>query len=112
MAPVHHFVGDKETLKELASKAPGKLIVLDFFADWCGPCKALGAKIPELAEQYPDVMFVKVNTDENAELSKEYNVRSIPAIKFVKYEGGSVQLYSEVTGNNVPAIVEKIQALK
>ena len=112
MAQIHHFVGDKDTLKEIASKAPGKLIVLDFFAEWCGPCKALGAKLPELAEKYPDVMFIKANTDENAEMCKEYNIRSIPAIKFLKYENEEVQLIAEVTGFNLQQIEEKIQANK
>ena len=54
--------------------------LVDFFADWCGPCKMLGPVLEELDSEYPDVDFAKVNVDENMELAGEYGIMSIPAV--------------------------------
>ena len=54
--------------------------LVDFFADWCGPCKMLGPVLEELDSEYPDVDFAKVNVDENMELAGEYGIMSIPQV--------------------------------
>jgi thioredoxin 1 len=62
-----------------------KLNVLDFWAEWCGPCKALGPTIDALATEYEGrVNIGKVNTDENAELSVKFGITSIPCVIFIK----------------------------
>ena len=61
-----------------------KLSVIDFWAEWCGPCRAIGPVIEELAVQYEG----KVNVDVNPTLSMNFGITSIPAILFVK--GGQV----------------------
>ena len=61
-----------------------KLSVIDFWAEWCGPCRAIGPVIEELAVQYEG----KVNVDVNPTLSTNFGITSIPAILFVK--GGQV----------------------
>lgn len=61
------------------------LTVVDFWAEWCGPCKMISPIIEELAEDYKDKIVVgKVNVDDNPELSIKYGIRSIPTILFVK----------------------------
>ena len=62
----------------------GCLAVVDFWADWCGPCKMLAPVLEELEKAYPDVKFCKVNTDEEQVLSREFNVKSIPTLLFIK----------------------------
>ena len=58
-----------------------KLVLIDFYADWCGPCKMMSPIIDEIAEEIGDKVKVgKVNVDENQELSMEYEVMSIPTI--------------------------------
>lgn len=66
-----------------------KLSVIDFWAEWCGPCRAIGPVIEELAKEYSDKVNIgKVNVDNNPEVSTTYGITSIPAILFVK--GGKV----------------------
>lgn len=66
-----------------------KLSVIDFWAEWCGPCRAIGPVIEELAKEYDGIVNVgKVNVDHNPEISMNYGITSIPAILFVK--GGQV----------------------
>ena len=60
------------------------LVVIDLYADWCGPCKMLAPTIEALAEEMPDVKFAKVNVDNEPELAKTFRVSSIPMIALVK----------------------------
>lgn len=63
----------------------GKGVVLvDFFATWCGPCKALSPILDELAEKVKDVKIVKVDIDADSELASEYRVMSVPTLKIFK----------------------------
>jgi thioredoxin 1 len=62
-----------------------KLSVVDFWAEWCGPCRAIGPVIEELSKEYTGRVNVgKVNVDHNPQLSINYGVTSIPAILFIK----------------------------
>ena len=55
-------------------------IVVDFYADWCGPCKMLSPILEEVSEDHQDIKFVKINVDENEELAAEFGIMSIPAV--------------------------------
>jgi thioredoxin 1 len=57
-----------------------KLVVADFYAEWCMPCLMLSPIIEDLSEQMKDVVFVKINTEDNEELARKYNVSSIPCL--------------------------------
>jgi thioredoxin 1 len=66
-----------------------KLSVIDFWAEWCGPCRAIGPVIEDLSKEYAGKVKVgKVNVDHNPSVSMNYGITSIPAILFVK--GGQV----------------------
>lgn len=66
-----------------------KLSVIDFWAEWCGPCRAIGPVIEELSKEYAGrVNIGKVNVDNNPDISIKYGITSIPAILFIK--GGQV----------------------
>ena len=60
------------------------LAVIDFYADWCGPCRMLAPIFEELAGEYTDVKFCKVNVDNEPELAKMFKVQSIPMVALVK----------------------------
>ncbi|MFY8090056.1 MAG: thioredoxin [Chitinophagaceae bacterium] len=62
-----------------------KLSVVDFWAEWCGPCRAIGPVIDELSKEYEGKVNIgKVNVDNNAKVSMDYGITSIPAILFIK----------------------------
>ncbi|MEO6313849.1 MAG: thioredoxin [Chitinophagaceae bacterium] len=62
-----------------------QLTVIDFWAEWCGPCRAIGPVIEELSKEYSGKVNIgKVNVDHNPQLSTNYGITSIPAILFVK----------------------------
>jgi thioredoxin 1 len=66
-----------------------KLSVIDFWAEWCGPCRAIGPVIEELSKEYAGKVNVgKVNVDVNPNVSVTYGITSIPAILFIK--GGKI----------------------
>ncbi len=62
-----------------------KLVVIDFWAEWCGPCKMIGPIIEEIGEEYKDKVIVgKLNVDENDETTGKYGIRNIPTVLFIK----------------------------
>jgi len=97
----------KEIFDEISKE--DKLIVLDFHADWCGPCKTIAPIIEELSNQYPDVHIGKVNVDDNPELSTMFGIRNIPTVLFIK--GGQV-VDKQIGSAQKNAYEDKITKLK
>lgn len=84
------------------------LVVLDCFATWCGPCKAIAPKIVEFSEQYSNVQFYKIDVDAAGDVAQELGVRAMPTFYFFK-DGEKV---GEVVGANpgaIKAAIEKYQ---
>ena len=89
---VYTFTAENFEAEVLNSAVP---VFVDFYADWCGPCKMMSPVIDKLADEYEGKIKVgKINVDENSELAMKYRVMSIPNMKFFK--GG--QVVDEVIG--------------
>ncbi len=74
-----------QNFTEEVEKADGA-VLLDFYADWCGPCKMLTPILDEIAQERPDIKIVKINVDEAQDLAQRFSVMSIPTI--VLYKNG------------------------
>ena len=69
-------------------KAPGKVLV-DFWAEWCGPCRMIGPVLDEMSGDHQDVTFLKLNVDEAPAVAQQFNVMNIPTI--LAFEGGELK---------------------
>lgn len=90
--------------EELALKTD-KPVLVDFWAEWCGPCRTVGPLVAELSEEYGDRAVIgKVDVDSNPEISSKYGIRSIPTLLFFKN--------GEVVDKQVGAVAKNILAEK
>lgn len=82
------------------------LVVVDFFATWCGPCKMIAPLLDKFSAEYSQAKFIKVDVDEFGEIAQEYEVSSMPTVLFFK--GG--QVINKVIGANPAALKQAISA--
>ena len=67
-------------------------VIIDFWAPWCGPCQSFGPVYEEISEKYDDIVFAKVNTQEQQDIAAQFNIRSIPTLMVFREQ---VILYAE-----------------
>ena len=65
-------------------KNSDKTVLIDFYADWCGPCRMVSPIVDQIAEEYSEYLVAKVNVDEEGELASEFGVSSIPMLVVIK----------------------------
>jgi len=87
----------------------GKPLVVDFWAEWCGPCKMIGPIVEDLSHEYEDKVIIgKLDVDENNDVTTRYGIRNIPTILFFK---DGVQVDKQVGATQKSVMVQKIEAL-
>ena len=82
MSVIH--IDSEEQFMTAIKDAGDKLIMIDFFAAWCGPCKMISPVIEEMAKTYTEVVFLKVNVDELGDIAAAFRVQAMPTFIFVK----------------------------
>jgi len=85
-----------------------KAAVIDFYADWCGPCKAVAPVLEELSKQYEnEVVIYKVDTDKEAELSSLFGIQSIPTLLFIPVNGNPMVQKGALPKNVLQQVIEE-----
>ena len=98
--------GDKFQAEVVRSELP---VVVDFYADWCGPCKIIAPVLEQLSKEYKGkAKFVKIDTDDNQELAGQFGIMSIPTVMF--FSKGRVE---DIVIGAVPAAIfkQKLESL-
>ena len=62
------------------------IVIIDFWAEWCGPCKSFAPTYEKVSENHPDIVFAKVNTEQEQELAAHFQIRSIPTLMVFREE--------------------------
>jgi thioredoxin 1 len=86
-----------------------KIKVIDFYADWCNPCKVLAPIIEEAEKEFTEVEFVKVNVDENPEMAAIHGVRAIPTLVFTADDEVVNRKVGNVSKDQISEIIKEIQ---
>lgn len=107
MSLIHH-INDKDDFDNQLKEAGSKLVVVDFYATWCGPCKIIAPKLEEMAQTYTDVIFLKVDVDDCEEVATAYQISCMPTFMFFK----KGQKVAEFSGANAEKIRELVLANK
>ena len=87
------------------------MVIIDFWATWCGPCKSFAPVYEQMSEKFPDVVFAKVNTEEEQELAAHFQIRSIPTLMIFREQ---IILFSQpgaLPGNALEEIISKAKQL-
>ena len=99
----------KENFEEIVTK--NSMVILDFWAAWCGPCKAFAPAFEAASEKYPDVVFGKINTEEQQELAGHFQIRSIPNVMLFRDQ---IVLFSQpgaMPAAGIDSVIEQAKAL-
>ncbi len=86
-----------------------QIVILDFWAPWCGPCRSFAPVFEKVAQEYPDILFGKINTEEQQDIAGHFQIRSIPTIMILK-EG--IVVFSQAGALPEEAVKDLLEQVK
>ncbi len=98
---------NSDNFKEVVSGS--NMIIIDFWAPWCGPCRSFAPTFEAASEKHADIVFAKVNTEEQQELAGAFNIRSIPTLMVFREQ---VILYSEAGALPAAGLEQLIEGVR
>ncbi len=99
----------RETIEALVED--NNIVIFDFWAPWCGPCRNFAPIFEAASEKYTDVVFSKVNTEEEREIAEHFSIRSIPTIMIFREQMLVYAQPGSIPENEIEALINKIKTL-
>ncbi|CAG8522945.1 24193_t:CDS:2, partial [Dentiscutata erythropus] len=101
-----YAIQSKDDFNKQLEEAGDQLVVVDFWADWCGPCRMMAPEFEKLSKQFENVKFVKVDTDKQQDVSTDQSITALPTFRFFK---NGEKFGEDVVGANKQKLEEKIR---
>ncbi|KAK1693104.1 hypothetical protein QYE76_009801 [Lolium multiflorum] len=104
-----HVITTKEDWDQKVAEAnkDGKIVVANFSASWCGPCRVIAPVYAEMSKTYPQLMFLTIDVDDLMDFSSTWDIRATPTFFFLK----NGQQIDKLVGANRPELEKKVQAI-
>jgi thioredoxin 1 len=99
----------KENFESTVNDNP--MVIVDFWAPWCGPCRGFAPVYEKASDQHPDVVFAKVNTEEQQELAGAFNIRSIPTLMVFREKVILFQQVGALPGSTLEQVISQAKSL-
>jgi thioredoxin 1 len=106
MAPI---IGTKENFDSLLKD--NEIVFIDFWAEWCGPCKAFAPVFEEAAKKHEDIAFIKVDTEDQPELAQAFGVRAIPTLVAFREQIGLMSQAGALPASALEDVIQQVRDL-